>query len=169
MDMGVEYIAASSEGATDGIGLWSVWPVQGPFFLRKGDVIQIKEIADGKETPAPFADTDFAFIWKHALMMFDYTRMSASDRLQFQRELAKKILEKEEKPDDKLYAYFNNCYSDLPVFFNSERAAIDYFVSQESLTPWDEMSTDELEMWSETFDHFDVVAIANSQDRGGWS
>ncbi|BCO09235.1 hypothetical protein GF1_16110 [Desulfolithobacter dissulfuricans] len=152
MDMGLEYIAASSKGGNTTLGRYGAWPAYGPFTMHAEDLQILKDAARQVISEASLERMEIGYIWAEAKEMFSYIGMKESEIQAFQNAFIKAILDAECAPGEKLYVYFHKYESDLPLFFKTRNSLIDYFMSLENLVPWDKMSTDDLGMWCETID-----------------
>lgn len=161
MDMGLEYVAASSEGANTTIGRYGSWPVLGPFILKTQEIQRLQQMAVEESKGQPFAGMEMDYVWREVEEMFEYTDIEESERLEFQREFVKEILDKNCNSDSKLYVYFHKFDSELPLLFKTRDEVISYFISLENLTPWDGMTTEELEMWFETLEEITEFLIVS--------
>ena len=97
-----------------------------------------------------FGGMEIEFVWHEVEEMFECYEIDESETLSFQRDFIATMLEQATSPDDGFYVFFHKHETDLPLLFRSRNLIIDYFMSMEDLTPWDDMSTEELEMWDKT-------------------
>ncbi|PZN74907.1 MAG: hypothetical protein DM484_20055 [Candidatus Methylumidiphilus alinenensis] len=141
MDIGLEYVAASSEGANTTLGRYGSWPVLGPFILKTEDIRRLQQIAVEGSKSQPFAGMQIDYVWQEVEEMFAYRHMEESERLEFQSDFVKAIIEQKCNHDSKLYVYFHKFDPELPFFFKTRDEVINCFMLSEDLTSWDEMTT----------------------------
>lgn len=168
-DMGLEHIAASSQGGATVLGRYRAWPAFGPFAVTAQDIKRLEQLKAGENGERPFMGMQLEYFWRNVEEMFEYTEKEASDRQVFLRSFAAALLEERSSPSQAVYLYFDKYESEPPRIFFSRDAALDFFMSREELTRWNEMSTDELEMWADTLDEikefvFDVPVECSGGD-----
>ena len=159
MDMGLQYVAASSEGANTTLGRYGTWPAFGPFTLYLEDLRRLQQASTQGISEKEIEAMEIGYVWNEAKEMFAYIDMNEAEILAFRNAFVNAVLDEQCSPDGQLYVYFHKYDSDLPLFFKTRDSLIDYFMSLEDLVPWDEMSTDELEMWCETLEEVTEFGI----------
>mgnify|MGYP001102271331 CR=1 FL=1 len=156
MDMGLQHFVFSSEGAANALGMFGAWPAYGPFALSSADMNALRKASATQDLDlmvAALNRTPLAFIHAKMLDMFEFLgdddEYDAAWLAELQKDFVEAVLATSPPPDQRLYIFFHEFEAELPLVFNTRRGLMDYFVSVHQLTPWEEMSTAELDLWCE--------------------
>ena len=161
MDMGIEFMAASSKGAVNGmLGLYGQWPAYGPFPFNSEelDILQ-KAIIQKKFKPELFEVMKIEPIMTDIIFCFDYhpNEFNKKEQQNFLKKFIKSILDMQLHSKDEFYVYFDKFQQiDLPLLFKSRKDLAEYFMSciEGHLESWDEMDKWGLQEWSELIDDY---------------
>ena len=160
MDMGIEYCAASSDGATCVLGTYGAWPAHGPFMLSSDDLHRLYQANCQNTLEENFVEgMQLEYIWTEISEMFEYFELDKGNRQKFQKRFLELILNEKLNADQEFYIYFHKYNENLPLLFKSHKSLIDYFMSLQDLISWHNMTTDELESWLDTLEEIDDFAI----------
>lgn len=159
MDMGLQHFVLSSEGAANALGMFGAWPAYGPFAISPADLNALRKASATQDLDLMVATvkrTPLAFIHAKIFGMFEFLRdddeYDALWLAEFQKNFVEALLEIPPTPGERLYIFFHEFEAEPPLVFNTRRGLIDYFVSLHRLTPWEQMTTAELESWCGVLD-----------------
>lgn len=158
-DMGIEHCAANSYGGCIELGRYGNWPVIGPIDISDIDYSGIRNSKCIDAKKLNLKSDSFSYLLSEIAASFEYRSLAQEEVRAFLVCLNDTLMRFLEGSGPTVYVYFDKFSDHQPSFFASKDQAINFFMDQQDLTLWSEMSDEELEFWLDLIEEDDTFFI----------
>jgi len=159
-DMGLEYLAASTEGAVCALGRYGAWPAYGPFVLADTDVAALARPADDPRRAGMLAGSGvFALIGAAMDTMAAFHELSAAQADAYRRRFLQAVADRDLREGATVYVYFHPFDGEHPIVLPTLEELQAHFMAEQPLTPWNTLGQEELAFWEEKLAEHEQFAL----------